>query len=68
MKMTRVVRASLALLALSGPLSVAVGAPSLQVRADQDVQVKVAALSWSLDGPFARRSVELVLRLSLIHI
>jgi len=62
MKMMRVVRASLALLALSGSLSGAVGAPSLQIRADQDVQVKVAALSWSLDGPFARRSVELVLR------
>lgn len=63
MTMMRIVRASLALLMTSGFLhSASVGASSLQIRADQDVQVKVAALSWSLDGPFARRTVELILR------
>ena len=35
---------------------------ALSIKADQDIQSSVRRLHWDLDGPFAKRSIELVLR------
>lgn len=35
---------------------------ALDIKADQDIQSRVRRLHWDLDGPFAKKSIELTLR------
>ena len=50
-------------LAIAGAMTTNIASAQTQrIRVDGDVQTRVTQLGWTVDGPFALRTIELVVR------